>query len=354
MSLSFSVARWFFNAFNDNRQEFYEDFASALRDGASAPERLRKMAIRARQRRNGSGPLFEHWLKKMRRMSFAHALQHTVPEYEVMVLTAAEEDGRLHEAMEYLGRALRLASKVKGAYFMSLVSPVIAMITLLSFFLVYALIIGPQNLESLPWEKWPKISRLFYTFSNGLVEHGVFIVIGSVAWAWLVLWSRKNWHGSIRGWIDRIPLLPWHGYKEREANNFLVSLAILLQSNNHGPKEALERMRKFASPWLSGHIVMMLKRLKLSPDQPAKALNTGLFPRRVMDRIEDYSERTDFTRALRMLAFDQGDKQVQQAERRAVFGGFFAMLIVAAVIGLIVIANYEFNQALEAYIQNIR
>lgn len=171
---------------------------------------------------------------------------------------------------------------------------------------------------------------------------------------WLVRWSRSQWRGKTRALIDRVPLLPWRGYREREANTFLIAFAILLQSNNHGPKEALERMRQFSSPWLSWHLGAMLLRLKLTPDQPARALDTGLFPLQLMDRIEDYAERSEFTKALHSLAFDNGDKQVQAAEKRAVIGGFLAMALVAAVIGLIVWANFEFSQALEAYVQTIR
>lgn len=354
MNLGFKFYKWLFNAFDASRQEFYEDFASALRDGASDADRLNKMAARARQRRSGWAPLYEHWLRKMRRMTFARALQHTVPDYEVMVLTAAEEDGRLSEAMDYLSRAIRLSSKIKSTYIMSLISPALALSTLLGFFLAYALVIAPQNLQTLPLDKWPEISRQLYAFSSLLVNGGVALCIGLGIAVWLVMWSRSQWRGRIRAWFDRVPLLPWRAYREREANTFLVAFAILLQSNNHGPKEALERMRQFASPWLSWHLSLMLKQLGRSPDQPARALNTGLFPIQLMDRIEDYAERTDFTKALRTLAFDHGDKQVQAADRRAVIGGFLAMLMVAAVIGLIMWSNFEFNQSLETYIQTIR
>ena len=354
MNLSFKFSRWLFNTFDDNRQEFYEDFASALRDGAGVPDRLQKMAARARQRKTGWAPLYEHWLRKMKRMSFAHALQHTVPDYEVMVLTAAEEDGRMDEAMVYLGRAIRLSGKVKASYLMSLISPVMDLVTIIGFFLTDALVIGPQNMQTLPLDKWPALSRQLNSFSNALVDHGVLLTLGLVMVTVLVMWSRAQWRGRLRAQLDRVPLLPWRSYREREANTFLVSLAILLQSNNHGPKEALERMRQFASPWLGWHLGLMLKRMTLTPNQPARALNTGLFPLRLMDRIEDYSERTDFNSALRMLAFDHSDKQVQAAERRAVISGFLAMILVALVIGLIVMANFAFNQALEAYIQTIR
>lgn len=354
MNLGLKWSRWLFNTFSDTRREFYEDYASALRHGMGGPERLKKLALRARKRRTGWAPLYEHWRRKMNRMSFAHALQHTVPDYEVMVLTAAEEDGRLEEAMKYLARALRLAAKAKGAYFMSLISPIVAVITLLGFFLTYAVVIAPQNLQVLPLDKWPALSRGLYALSQGLLDGGVFLCMAVAAVIWLIAWSRGNWRGTLRGWVDRVPLLPWRSYRERQANTFLVSLAILLQSNNYGPKEALERMRRFAGPWLGEHLRKMLARLEKQSAEPARALDTGLFPIHMMDRIEDYAERTDFTEALLLMAFDQGDKQVQRAERQAVISGFLAMLLVGGVIGVIVLANFEFNQAMEAYIQTIR
>jgi type II secretory pathway component PulF len=353
MNLSFKLARFFFNLFDSSRQEFYEDFASALRDGAASNERLRKMAARSRRRKTGWAPLYEHWLRKMRRMSFGHALQHTVPAYEVMVLTAAEEDGRLDEAMVYLGRAIRLTSKIKGTYIMSLISPGMAFMSIIGFFVAYALVIAPQNLQTLPLARWPPISKVLYEISSALVGNGFLFASTLVFMTWLVLWSRPNWRGHVRTKVDHIPLLPWDSYRENEANNFLVSLAILLQSNNHGIKESLERMRQFANPWLGWHITLMLKRLVLTPDSPAKALNTGLFSYRIMDRIEDYSERTDFHKALRMLAFDHGGKAVEAATRKAILGGFLAMGIVAMVLGVIVLGSFEFNQAMETYIQTI-
>lgn len=354
MNLAFKWSRWLFNVIGDTRREFYEDYASALRHDMGGPERLKKLAARARKRHTGWAPLYEHWLRKMRRMSFAHALQHTVPDYEVMVLTAAEEDGRLAEAMDYLARNLRLAAKAKGAYFMSLISPITAIVTLLGFFLSYAVVIAPQNLQVLPLEKWPALSRGLYSLSKGLLDGGVLLCIAAATVIWLIIWSRSNWRGKLRGWVDRVPLLPWRSYRERQANTFLVSLAILLQSNNHGPEEALQRMRQFAGPWLGEHLRWMIARLEKSPAEPARALDTGLFPTAMMDRIEDYAERSDFTKALLMMAFDQGDKQVQRAERQAVISGYLAMLLVGGMIGLIVLANFEFNQAVEAYIQAIR
>lgn len=237
---------------------------------------------------------------------------------------------------------------------MSLISPVLAFITIVGFFLAYALFIAPQNLQSVPLDRWPLMSRQLYDFSTMLVEQGFVICLGLVMFTWVILWSRPNWRGRLRSKFDHIPLLPWGSFREREANTFLISLAILLQSNNHGMKESVEKMRKFASPWLSWHLSLILKRLALTPEMPALALETGLFSDRVMDRIEDYSERSDFNKALRMLAFENGEKEIEAAERKAAIGAFLAMGIVASVLVIIVYSNYEFNQAMETYIQSLR
>lgn len=353
MSFGYKAARFMFNVFSANRQEFYEDFASALRDEAAPNERLKKMAAKSRQRKTGWAPLYEHWLRKMRRVSFAHALQNTVPAYEVMVLTAAEESARLDEAMEHLSRAIGVQGEIKSAYFMSLISPIFATVAVLGFLVGYAVFIGPQNLESLPIEKWPDITVMLYAVSNALVDRWYLFAAAAGLTMIAVRWSRPNWRGRVRSVVDSLPLLPWKSYRENESHNFLVSLAILLQSNNHGMKEALLRMRQFASPWLGWHITQMLKRLALTPEMPARALDTGLFTNRVMDRIEDYSERSEFYVALQKLAFDHADKNVKAALRRAVVSGFAAMAIVAAVMGVIILSSMEFSQAQDAYVRSI-
>ncbi len=353
MSLQFKIARFWFNAVPSNRREFYEDFASSLRDGASNIDQLKKMALRARRRKTGWAPLYEHWIRKMRRMSFGYALQHTVPPYEVMVLTAAEEDGRLDEAMDYLARSIQLLGKVRSIYFISLFSPAISLLVIIGFLSAYALIIAPEYLQIIPLEKWPLLNRAIYTVADALVSKGVLFITGAIGIFSIVNWSKPNWHGRLRKKIDRIPLTPWSSYRQNEGNNFLISLSILLQSNNHGIKEALEMMRKFSTPWLTWHITLMLHRLTLTPNRPALALDTGIFDLRMMDRIEDYADRSEFNRAIYKLAFDSGEKFVERAQKRALFIGVVAMFFVAVMVLIIAFSNIQFSQATEAALKTI-
>lgn len=353
MTYSFKLAKFRFNAFATNRRDFYEDFAISLRDGASIIDQLKVMSIRSRKRKTGWAPLYEHWIQKMRRMSFGHALQHTVPPYEAMVLTAAEEDGRVAEAMDYLGRSIRLLGKVRSIYFVSLISPIIAIIVILGFLVTFAILIAPEYLQIIPLNRWPILTQMIYHTSVGLINNAVAISLFAIVAVILVEWSKSHWHGYVRAKFDKIPLTPWASHRHNESNNFLIALSILLQSNNHGIKEGLEMMRRFSSPWLSWHITVMLHRLKLTPGRPALALDSGLFDSTVMDRIEDYAERTEFNNAIYKLAFDSGEKFVEQAQGRALVISLIAMFAVAAMSICIAISNLQFSQAVEAGIKSL-
>lgn len=353
MTWGLKFAKFRFKAFAANRKDFYEDFAMALRDGAATIDLLKTRAQRARRRRTGLAPLYEHWLHKMRRMSFGYALQHTVPAFETMVLTAAEEDGRIDEAMDYLGRSIEIKGKTQSIYFVSLASPIISAVVLLGFLISYALVIAPEYLQILPLEKWPALTKSIYFLSSALVNNGVFFMALCAASFAAVMWSRPNWYGRIRKRIERLPFNPWSSYRDNESNNFLIALSILLQSNNHGIKEALEMMRRFASPWLAWHITVMLHRLKLTPDRPALALDTGLFNQATMDRIEDYADRTEFNQAIYKLAFDSGERFIKEAQRKAIIVSLIAMLLVAAAILLITMSNMQFAQVTEASMKSL-
>jgi type II secretory pathway component PulF len=348
MSFALKYARFLFNTLDSTRMDFYQDFADALSDGASDIDHLKKLAMRARLRGGWREALYQFWLSRMRRMTFAQSLQNTVPQHESMVLCAAEENGKLPEAMRFLARSLKTASQIKAAYFMSLISPVLGAATILVFMVVHALVISPILVQVVPLARWPLLSSVLYHASTGLVNYWPIILLILVGVFVALRWSKAHWCGPARDRIEHIPGLPWKGYRRNQSINFLVTLAILLRSNGLGMKESLQRMRALANPWQARQISRMLQRLTHTPDVPAKALDTGFFDPELMDRIEDYSERSDFFVALSTLAFDQSERFVRQAERHAILAGFMALMCVAGTLVFFVLANYEMNQAMES------
>lgn len=354
MSFELKKAQFIFKFFSGSRLAFYEDFSAALADGASDNEHLKKLAMRARLRGGSRAVLYESWLRKMKRVSFAHALQGSIPSHEVMVLTAGEEDARLSDAMGFLSRAIKTENSIKAAYIMSLISPLLGAVMVSGFLMAYALWIAPVYIQAVPLEQWPLMSFILYKVSNGLVNNGgIFILLTGLVFA-VINWSKSNWKGGVRARFDKLYGLPWKSYRNNQSISFLVTLAILMQSNSLGMKEALLRIRKLANPWLYWNVSRMLKRLEITPDTPAKCLDVGFFDVALLDRIEDYSERSGFFSALFKLAFEQSDRFVKVAERKAITTGFIGLLLVASVLIFVVFANYEMNAAIESVVSKVR
>ena len=67
-----------FNAFGDNRREFYEDYASALRHNMGGPERLAKWSPE-QANVEAFGPRCTALVAQDEANVVCHALQHTVP-----------------------------------------------------------------------------------------------------------------------------------------------------------------------------------------------------------------------------------------------------------------------------------
>lgn len=343
----FRFARFLFNFFGTVRMDFYVDFADALRDGAGESSRLRKLEERALARHSLMAPLYSHWRRKMKRMPFSLALQHTVPEHEAMILSVAEDDNRLPEGLEILSRAIGISREIKTAELMQTYSSWIGLMVLLVFMVMYDLLIAPANKEALPMKFWPASTMFLYTVAHSITAGWFVYLSGLVVTVAAINWSKANWKGRLRVFFDGIPLLPWRNHRDVQATTFLMTLAILLDGKRFGPGEAFRKMRDFSTPWLAWHLSRMNKRLELAPSKPALAVNTGIFSRSLLDRIEDYADRSDFNVALKKIAFDHSERHRQRALSMAMIKGTIAMLALAAVMLFIVFSNYELNQAID-------
>lgn len=341
------IALFSFRVSVAKRRDFYEDFANAIREGEAPDTRLNKLILRERRRKNSSQAiLYKHWLKRMSRMPFSNALQGAVPDYELMVLSAAEQDGRIDEAMTYLSKSLVIQGKVKGAYIMSMISPALAMVIIIAMLVTNAVMIGPMNLEIMPINRWPDTTRQVYNLSNFVCDNWQYVILFSAALYSFVEWTKRNWIGKSRLVFDNIPLTPWNSFREAQANAFLISLALMLQSSSMGVKEALIGMRDFANPWMKWHIAQMLRRLNLVPNQPARALETGIFPTDMMFRIEDFCDRSSFQEGMKKLALEKAEYQIERAQVKAVIVSFVAIAFCAAFMLFFAVAQMQFGQAI--------
>ena len=105
------------HAFNGMRHTFYEDLAESLEDKASLAEEIDKHAGRAETDRDVVAPLFRLWSRRMDDRSFAQALEGTVPDSDVMVLSAAEEAGNLSGGLTFVAFIIGATKQMRGALY---------------------------------------------------------------------------------------------------------------------------------------------------------------------------------------------------------------------------------------------
>ncbi len=345
------IKNYFFRNGTATRRKFYNDFAKALKDNIDPRTRIQKLYTISEKSKSWKRDVFGNWLFRLDRSNFLDSISVSIPMHEYMVLKAAETDGRLREAMIYLVSVLKLQGKIKGIYMLSYMSPFMAGISLFISILLNAKMIGPMNLENLPLQKWPTTSRFLYEASTAIVNNSLLTIAIIVGIWWLVGWSKSRWVGPVREVFDKLPLLPWKGYKKNQADNFLVSMALIMQSNSVGFPNALEIMRSYASPWLSWHIGKMQFLLQINPDKPALAMQAGLFDAATMERIEDLADRSSFYQALSEIALEDSEEKIDVAQRNATMGAMGAIVFGLGVMALFAVANMEFNQVLQ---QSIR
>lgn len=331
------------------RKEFYEDFARALHDGQGASVRVGKMIQRALRESDSNAILYDSWMRRMKRVSFAKSLDQSIPGYEVMVLTSAEHDGRLPEAMEYLAVSLKIIGKVNSAYIMSLFSPLMSFVVALGMLVTFSLKISPTMMQLMPLQSWPWMAKVLHYSSSFLVNQW-FIVVGVVFGGFYLLrWSKDNWVGKLRNKVDHIYFLPWRAHRVRQADAFLISLSLMMQSGSIGLKEALLAMNEYATPWMRWHLKQMYDRFKLTPKEPVRCLDTGLFERNVMYRIEDFAERSTFEEGLKKIAIDNGDYTVEKATKNAFISSMFAVGLSGAFMLFFALANSELGFSLSSF-----
>lgn len=346
LNLKFAIAS--FKKSDRARRQFYEDFSQALKEGVSPDTRLKKLIARMRRRKGNKSILYEHWLRRIpRSSSFTKVFYGSIPDYELMVLSAAERDGRLDEAMDYLAKTLAITAKIKGAYFMAMFSPALSFVVIIGMLLMNALMIGPMNLQILPLSKWPDPSRNIYALSTALVNYWPIFVISFVLFWKFISYTKGAWYGKYRGYVDKLTFLPWGSYRIMQADNFLMALALMLQSSSVGMKEALIGMRDFSTPWMQFHLDRMVRKYLLKPDEPARALDTGLFPTEIMYRIEDLSERTDFQASMKKISIENGEANIEKANLRALMISFISLGMSAAFMMFYSYAQIEFGQAIQ-------
>jgi type II secretory pathway component PulF len=315
------IARW---RFQKLREGFYRETrldvsAKGLRNRETLLERLNVLEKRHRARKWLTWPVFHAIARRMvAGDDFATALKPFIPSQEHALLDIAGESTREDAAVRGLELA-EMAANAQGVLAsttsLEMAYPAFLIVYLYMFCMLFGGEIFPAVVDTKPVEEWLPAGQMLYAIDTFCYDYwwlsGV-IVAGLVT---LYFWSLKRWTGHSRNRIDAMPLM-WRNRRDLRAALLIVSLAGLFDSNLV-LRAALDKLAKTADPWLKWHIDRMSRRLTQHPDQPMRALDTGIFSEMVIDTIADAAGRDQFVQAIKSLGRSSLDRVVATVRRNA-------------------------------------
>lgn len=325
--------------FRGSRREYYEDFAEALEDNDEPRSIIARDAEKAELRKDVMGTLYRLWLQRMEDRSFVEALSGTVPTLDQMILNSSDSANSIVRGLRFLCLAIDASRQMSGAIMAALAMPVILVIAFVAMLITFAYMLVPLLLRMLPPVEWPPLGKLVYHLSMFVVNYGAVaaVVIALLATAFVM--SLPRWRADpVRKWCDKY-VLPYSIYRDYMGSLFLVSLAALME-NDVDLSTALEVLHENSNPWLQSHIEEIQHRLYSESENPGIAFDTGIFNKRITERVIQFGQRSSFQTAVAKVGLKSIDKSARFVSKSAkllngvllVFCGIFLVVMFAGAV----------------------
>lgn len=312
--------------FASKRENFYEYLADALDDKADIDTEIDIQRKRYIVAKDSLAKLFAYWHANMSQGKFNVAIRGTVPQSDLMIISASERSSTLPEGLRFLAKSIRqmkaMGSAIKAACFF----PLFMVLVLFGMMYLFATLLAPILVQIYPVENFPTGGKIFYYLSMGFKENWPWIaaLVATIPVAFAYSLARLT--GPVRNFLDRYP--PYSIYRDYQASLFLVSFSSLITSGVSFD-EALKLILAQSNRYMAWQIRSMLRRYPLNPTKPAKALEVGLFPSELRYLIEDYGRRNSFGDALKKI----GLVAIEKTAHRVIASSKFMNQVLIAIVG---------------------
>ncbi|TDY48271.1 hypothetical protein BX592_111206 [Paraburkholderia rhizosphaerae] len=343
------IATW---RFQKMRETFYRETrldvaAKGLRNRETLLERLTTLERRHRSRRALVWPAFQDIAKRMQAGdSFSAAIRSFVPRDEYALFELADASNRADAAVRGLELAEMAANAkrvLSGTTSIQMAYPAFLLVYLYAFCMLFGGAIFPQVLDVKPLAQWPTSGQIIYAIDTFCYDYWWLTGSLLIAAVSSYFWTLRRWTGEFRNRIDRAPLM-WRNRRDLRAALLIVSLSGLFDSGLT-LRAALDRLTRSADPWLRWHLTRMSRRLTLTPHEPMRALDTGIFSEMVVDTIADAAGRDQFVQAIKDLGRDSLSRVVEAVRRSAKITHYVLLGIAAAMFLLLGVGSYVMTGA---------
>lgn len=306
MSLRDRLRKLSFGA--SRRVDFYRDLAAF--DTAGLPTFRAIPRLNAIARRRGRRM---RWLRDLtadlmrsagRGRSLADAMRPWVPPEESALLEAGERSGQLRDALIECALIIERRRQIYMTLLAALIPSALMVSALLGLMAMIVKMVVPEARKLLPESEFAKLTLApaFFTASDWFMAALPF-VLGAVAIGGaLTAATLSRWRPvGVRAWLDRrVP--PWTLYVMVQASFLLVTLSAMMRAGTP-MAQAVEAVQRRAAPWMRAHLRRILTRLAQGRE-PADALDAGVLPARIEDRLMVYAELPEFAQVMRAMSAD--------------------------------------------------
>ncbi|GKX48875.1 type II secretion system F family protein [Pectobacterium carotovorum] len=203
----------------------------------------------------------EHWhpfaeltadcIEALRDNSAGHTLEDVLakwgPVEEAALISSGMASGSLPDVLGQVNVLIEARRTIFMMVLQMLIYPLLLIVLVGGAFAVVTYAVKPQLEQMSDPATWSGALSVLAMMSDTIEHSGRMAGVAFGMFVFWVLWSLPRWANPLRQWADY--LAPWSIYKELQGAIFLMNISSLLEANVK-TLDALNQLRRFASPWL--------------------------------------------------------------------------------------------------------
>ena len=318
-----------FTATGEIRISFFEKLASFTSSGVPVMSIL-KSIMKQKARNKKEDPEYHACLFVFSGMNaglkFSEAIKPLIPSNEYLLLAASEKSGELPSHLLICANNIKDKDKITKTIKGAVTYPSVMLCMLIGLFYGLANNMLPTLVSVAPVSDWSSGGQLLYSVSNSVKDNILFVIfgiLGVITVLGLTLTRLVNDFRVTK--LDKFQ--PYKIYRDIQASFFLLTMGSLLKSGIK-TSDALQFLKKSASPYTAFQIDIMIKRLAMG--MQAGSVIATPFLGDSGDDIELYGQSSQFDRALTITAETSKIKLTEKIESVSAGFGTIMFVIVGA------------------------
>ncbi|GKW29493.1 type II secretion system F family protein [Pectobacterium brasiliense] len=215
----------------------------------------------------------EHWhplaeltadcIEALRDNSEGNSLEDVLAKWgpleEAALISSGMASGSLPDVLKQVNVLIEARRTIFMMVLQMLIYPLLLIVLVGGAFAVVTYAVKPQLEQMSDPATWSGALSVLAMMSDTIEHSGGIAGLAFGMFVFWVLWSLPRWANPLRQWADY--LAPWSIYKELQGAIFLMNISSLLDANVK-TLDALNQLRRFASPWLRVRIEAAIDNLE--------------------------------------------------------------------------------------------